>query len=113
MKRRAAIVLIVLLAATCLAASGLAKGTSGKVLSIEGDKVTLQLEKGGGANFPAGTRGIDIKSGDVSVRGRVVSAKGDKVTFRIMRGKASSLEVGANVELEKAVRSGSEEMQGC
>ncbi len=113
MKRRALIGLIVLAAVFCIAGSGLAKGVSGKVLAVEGDKVTLQLQEGAGANFPAGTRGIDIKSGDVSVRGRVVSAKGDKVTFRIMRGKASSLAVGAQVELEKAVRGASEEMQGC
>ncbi len=113
MKRWASIGLIVLFAAVCLAGSSLAKGVSGKVLAVEGDKVTLQLAEGAGANFPTGTRGIDIRSGDVSVRGRVISAKGDKITFRIMRGKASSLAVGAQVELEKAIRSASEEMQGC
>ncbi len=112
--RSVAIVAAVFLAAVSVAGPVLAKGTAGKVVAIEGEKIVLQLAEGGGASFPVGTRGLDVKSGDgVSLRGRVVAANGDKITLRIMRGKASSLAVGASVEIEKAMKAGSEEMQGC
>ena len=112
--RAAAIVAMVVMAVTTLAGPGFALGTSGKVTSIDGEKVVIQLGQGAGENFPVGTRGVDIRTGDgVSVRARVVAAIGDKVTFRVMRGKASSLRVGASVELQRAIKAGSEEMQGC
>ncbi len=114
MMRAAGIVAMVLLAAVCLAGPVVAKDSGGKVLAIEGEKVVLQLGEGDGASYPVGTRGIDIKTADgVSVRGRVVAASGDKITFRIMKGKASSLTVGVRITLEKAKKTGSEEMQGC
>ena len=111
---RSAVMVAVVILAVILAGPVLAKGTAGKVVAIEGEKVVLQLAEGGGASFPVGTRGLDIKGADgVSLRARVVAANGDKVTFRIMRGKASSLAVGAAVEVDRAMKSGSEEMQGC
>jgi len=114
MMRTAGIVALVLLAAVSLAGPVVAKDMSGKILAIEGEKVVLQLADGDGANFPVGTRGIDLTAADgASVRARVVSASGDKITFRVMRGKASSLNVGASVTLGRAKRTGSEEMQGC
>ncbi len=112
--RAAAVVAITLVAAIILAGPVLAAGTSGKVTAVEGEKVTVLVGDGSGANFPVGTRGIDIKSAEgVSIRGKVVALNGDKVTFKIMRGKASSLSAGTSVNLEKAVRAASEEMQGC
>lgn len=112
--RMAAIVTVALTAAVLLAAPVLAAGTSGKVAAIDGDKVVVLVGEGDGAKFPVGTRGIDIKSADgASIRGKVVAVTGDKVTFRIMRGKASGLAVGTSVNLERAVKAASEEMQGC
>ncbi len=112
--RAAVIVAITLVAAVTLAGPVLAAGTSGKVTAIEGEKVVVLVGDGGGASFPVGTRGIDIKSADgVSIRGKVVAVNGDKITFKIMRGKAASLSVGTSVNLERAVRAASEEMQGC
>ncbi len=112
--RAAMIVAVVLVATLSLAGPVFAAGTPGKVAAVEGDKVVVQLGNGGAAAFPLGTRGIDIKTvAGVSVRGKVVAVNGDKVTFRIMRGKASSLTAGASVELERAMKAGSEEMQGC
>jgi hypothetical protein len=112
--RAAAIVAMVVMAAVILAGPVLALGTSGKVTSIDGEKVVVLVGQGAAEAFPVGTRGVDIKAGDgASVRGRVVAAVGDKVTFRIMKGKASSLHVGASVELQRAIKAGSEEMQGC
>ncbi len=112
--RSVGIVAVVILSAIILAGPALAKGTAGKVVAIDGEKVVVQLADGGGASFPVGTRGLDIKSGNgVSLRGRVVAASGDKITLRIMRGKASSLAVGAAVDIEKPIKTGSEEMQGC
>ncbi len=112
--RSALIVAVLILSAVILAGPALAKGTAGKVVAIEGEKVVLQLGAGGGTSFPVGTRGLDIKNANgVSVRGRVVAASGDKITLRIVKGKASSLAVGAAVEIERAMKAGSEEMQGC
>ncbi len=112
--RAAVIVAATLVAAIMLAGPVLAAGTSGKVTAIEGDKVVVQVGPGNAATFPVGMRGIDIKSADgVSIRGKVAAVNGDKVTFKIMRGKASSLAVGTSVELQKAVKAASEEMQGC
>ncbi len=112
--RAAAIAAVVLVAAVCLAGPVLGAGTSGKVASVDGDKVIVQVDKGGAAAFPVGTRGIDIKSADgVSLRGKVVAVNGDKITFRVMRGKASSLSAGTAVDLQRALKAGSEEMQGC
>jgi len=112
--RAAGIVAVVLLVAVSLAGPALAKSATGKVLAIDGVKVVLQVGEGEAADFPLGTRGIDIKTADgVSVRGKVVAVSGDKITFRIMKGKASSLTVGASVALERAMKPGSEEMQGC
>ncbi len=113
--RKAIFGTMLVLAAILLAGPVLALSGSGKVVAVEKDRVTLQLEKGQGARFPVGTRGIDISSAHgVTVRGRVVSVTNDKVIFRIMRGNASSLSVGAAVKLEQIVRTGTaEEMQGC
>ncbi len=112
--RAAAIVAVVLVAAFCVAGPVLAAGTSGKVASVDGDKVIVQVDKGSVAAFPVGTRGIDIKSAEgVSLRARVVAVNGDKITFRVMRGKASSLAAGTAVDLQRAMKAGSEEMQGC
>ncbi len=112
--RAATIVAMVLVAAAIMAGPALAAGTSGKVTAVDGDKVVVTVADGGGASFPVGTRGIDLKSADgVSIRGKVVAVNGDKVTFKIMRGKASSLAVGTSVNVERAVRAASEEMQGC
>jgi len=114
MMRTAGIVALVLLAVVSLAGPVVAKDTTGKILAIEGEKVVLQLGNGDGANFPVGTRGIDLTAIDgATVRARVVAASGDKITFRVMKGKASSLNVGASVTLERAKKAGSEEMQGC
>lgn len=112
--RAAAIVAMVVMAAVTLAGPGFALGTSGKVTSVDGEKVVVQVGHGAADAFPVGTRGIDIRSdAGVSIRGKVVAAIGDKVTFRIMRGKASSLRVGDSVDLQRAIKAGSEEMQGC
>ncbi len=112
--RSAAIVAVVILSAVILAGPALAKGTAAKVVAIEGEKVVLQVAEDGAANFPVGTRGLDVKSANgASVRGRVVAANGNKITLRVVKGKASSLSVGAAVEIEKAMKTGSEEMQGC
>lgn len=112
--RAAAIVAMAVLAVFTLAGPGLALGTSGKVTAIDGEKVVVQVSQGAAEAFPVGTRGIDIKTGDgVSVRAKVVAAIGDRLTFRVMRGRASSLHVGASVELQRAIKAASEEMQGC
>ncbi len=112
--RATAIAATVILAAVIMAGPALAKGATGKVASVDKDKVVLQLGDSEGANFPVGTRNVEIRSTDgVTLKGRVVAVTGDKVTFKIMRGKASSLDVGGSVSLEKIVRTGSEEMQGC
>ncbi len=112
--RKMAITMVAIIAAVGLAAPAFAAGFAGKIVSIEGDKLAIQVARGDAADFPVGTRGVDIKSDDgTSVRARVVAASGDKITFRVMRGKASSLAAGASVTLEKARKSGSEEMQGC
>ncbi len=114
MKRTTILAIAVLIGAVCTAGIALALSGSGKVMSVEADRVVLQLAKGQGGAFPVGTRGIDIKTADgITVRGRVVSVKGDKVTFRIMRGVAASLPVGAAVKLDQPLKAGSEEMQGC
>lgn len=112
--RAAAIVAMAVMAALILAGPALALGTSGKITSIDGEKVVVLVGQGAAESFPVGTKGVEIRNGDgVSVRGRVVAAVGEKVTFRIMRGKASSLHVGDSVELQRAIKAGSEEMQGC
>ncbi len=112
--RSIAIVAVVVLSAVILAGPALAKGTAAKVVAIEGEKVVLQFAEDGAKSFPVGTRGLDVKSADGGwVRGRVVAVNGNKITLRVVKGKASSLSVGAAVEIEKAMKAGSEEMQGC
>lgn len=112
--RAAAVIAMAVLAAFSLAGPVLAADTSGKVTAIEGDKVVVQAAQGAGEMFPAGTKGVEIKAGDgTSLRGKVVAAVGDRLTLRILKGKASSLRVGASVELQRIMKAGSEEMQGC
>ncbi len=97
-----------------IAGAALAKGASGKIASIEGDRVTVQLEKGAAAGFANGSKNIDLRSAEGgSVRGTVVAVKGDRVTLRVTKGSVAGLSVGESVEMAKSGKSGSEEMQGC
>ncbi len=113
-KPTALIVAAILLLAGILARPGLAAGTSGTVVSVDGDKVVVQLEKGKGAGFPVGMRDVEIKeSAGAAVRGRIVSSGRDRITVKVVRGKASKLSAGAAVSVGQAADAGAEGIDGC
>ena len=114
MSRAAIVAAVVSLAAACLALPCLAKGVSGTIAAIDGDKVVVQMEKGKGADFPVGMRDVEIRqSAGASVRGRVVASGKDRITIKVVRGKTSVLAVGAAVEVGQAADAGAEGIDGC
>lgn len=115
MKRFLIAVLAGFVALAGLAGTAAAKSAAGKVVAVEGDKVTVQLEKGSAADFPVGTSGVEVKGGGKSVKGKVLASGGNKVTIQVKKGAASSLAAGAAVEVEAAekAKAGGEELQGC
>lgn len=114
MKRRAAFLAMMFLVWSLTAGSALAKGASGTVVAVDGDKVSVQFEKGKAAGFPVGMRDVEIRAhGGATVRGRVMAVKGDRITVKVVRGKASSLSVGAPVDVGQAADAGAEGIDGC
>lgn len=107
--KKTMIVLAAALAATaCMA--GFAFGAGGKVVSVEGDKVTVSAKGHGLAN---GAGGVTVKGSGGSVTGKVTAVADDKVTVQVRKGKASSLKAGDAVTVEGKAKGGAEEMQGC
>jgi hypothetical protein len=112
MKRTAVLLAWVFLASFCLSKPVLAGCAIGEVVSVEEGKVTLQLEKDKGSDFPVGTRDVEIrKDGKVVVYGRVMAVNGDRITLAVIRGKSSDLSAGVSVEVEQSKTE--EKMEGC
>ncbi len=112
MKRTAVLIAWIFLASFCLAKPVLAGGVSGKVVSVEEDKVIVQMDEGKGSAFPVGMRDVEIrKDGAMVVRGRIMAVTGDRITLAVLKGKSSNLSAGASVEVEQSTKI--EEIDGC
>lgn len=114
MKRATIVFATAFLAAFVLADLGVAGGTPGTVLSVDSEKVVVQLDHGKGAGFPVGMRDVEIReSGTVCARGRIVASNKDKITIKVVRGKTAKLHSGSDVQVGQAADAGSEGIDGC
>lgn len=114
MNRTTIVFATVLLAAIALARPCVAGGTSGTVVSVDAEKVVIQLDHGKGAAFPVGMRDVEIKeSGTVCARGRIVASNKDRITIKVVRGKTARLREGSGVQIGQAADAGAEGIDGC
>ncbi|HEY3489887.1 MAG TPA: hypothetical protein VGK27_07175 [Candidatus Deferrimicrobiaceae bacterium] len=108
MRKKMIVLMGAMLATACMV--GFAFAAAGKVVSVQGEKVTVSAK---GHGLAVGAAGVEVKGPGGTIKGKVAEVDGDKVTIQVRKGKASSLKAGEAVSIDQKKKAGSEEMQGC